>query len=190
MTNAPQVPALRFESLDGAVAAMRDCGLRLSTPRRLILEDLFAADGPVSAEYVARRLRLDVASVYRNLETMERHGLVRHVHLGHGPGLYVLVGRGEREHLYCEGCGAVRTLDPTELDPLRDLVRDTFGFEVRFTHFPIVGLCPRCAATRVAESDVHHHGHGGGGSDHVHAVEGPAHEHQHSHGDHVHSHPH
>ena len=66
MTSAPQVATLRFETLDAAVAAMRERGLRMSTARRLILEDLFAADGPVSAEYVARRLHLDVASVYRN----------------------------------------------------------------------------------------------------------------------------
>ena len=177
MTSAPQVPALRFETIDGAVAAMRARGLRLSTARRLILEDLFAADGPASAEYVARRVHLDVASVYRNLETMERHGLVRHVHLGHGPGLYVLVGRGEREHLYCEGCGAVRTLDPAELDPLREMIQGRFGFEVRFTHFPIVGLCPRCAAARdTAEGDP----------EDDHGTDG---EHEHSHGDHVHSHP-
>jgi Fur family ferric uptake transcriptional regulator len=199
VTSAPQAPTLHFETLDGAVAAMRQRGLRLSTARRLILEDLFAADGPVSAEYVARRLHLDVASVYRNLDTLERHGLVRHVHLGHGPGLYVLVGRGEREHLYCEGCGAVRTVDPAQLDPLRDMVEQLFGFEVRFTHFPIVGLCPRCAAKPVGDrasgereqesGDVHHHGHGdlapGAGNQH-----GPEHVHQHSHGDHVHSHPH
>jgi Fur family transcriptional regulator, ferric uptake regulator len=173
MTSAPQVPALRFDTLEGAVAALRECGLRLSTARRLILEDLFGADGPVSAEYVAKRLHLDVASVYRNLETMERHGLVRHVHLGHGPGLYVLVGHGEREHLYCEACGAVRTVEPEELDGLRDVVRERFGFSVRFTHFPIVGLCPRCAA-QDAEGDS--------------PLADP--EHEHSHGDHVHSHRH
>ena len=32
--------------------------------------------------------RCDLASVYRNLETLEDAGLVRHMHLGHGPGLY------------------------------------------------------------------------------------------------------
>jgi Fur family ferric uptake transcriptional regulator len=168
LTSAPKVEALRFDTLEGAVSAMRARGLRLSTARRLILEDLFAADGPASAEYVAKRVNLDVASVYRNLETMERHGLVHHVHLGHGPGLYVLIGRGEQEHLYCEGCGAVRTVDPGELDPVRELVAERFGFEVRFTHFPLVGLCPRCAAGEPA-----------------HVGERP-----HSHGDHVHSHPH
>jgi Fur family transcriptional regulator, ferric uptake regulator len=66
------------------------------------------------------------------------------VHLGHGPGLYAPRGRGEREYLFCENCGAVRALAPDELDGVRDRVRERFGYEARFTHFPIVGLCPAC----------------------------------------------
>ena len=76
-----------------------------------MLEALFLADGPVSAEELAAGLGgqvppSDLASVYRNLETLERHGVVRHVHLGHGPGRYALAGTGEREYLVCERCGA------------------------------------------------------------------------------------
>jgi Fur family ferric uptake transcriptional regulator len=145
MTLAPDAPLLDCITLADAVAALRERGLRLSTPRRLVLEALFAADGPVSAEHLTRLLRLDLASVYRNLETLERHGLVCHVHLGHGPGLYALRGGGEREYLYCERCGAVRALVPEELDPVRERVRERFGYEARFTHFPIVGTCPACA---------------------------------------------
>ena len=81
---------------------MRARGMRLSTPRRLVLEALFAAEGPVSAEQLARALGLDVTSVYRNLEVLERHGLIRHVHLGHGPGCMSLFGRDEVEYLYCD----------------------------------------------------------------------------------------
>jgi len=56
---------------------VRACGLRLSASRRLVLEALFAAAGPVSAEAIADGLagRLppaDLASTYRNLETLER----------------------------------------------------------------------------------------------------------------------
>jgi len=146
MTVSPEAPGLAFASLDDAVAALRERGLRLSTTRRLVLEALFAADGPVSAEHITRRLKLDLTSVYRNLETLERHGLVRHVHLAHGPGLYALCDQGEREYLYCERCGAVVSLPPEELDPVRERVRERFGYEARFTHFAIVGTCPECAA--------------------------------------------
>jgi Fur family ferric uptake transcriptional regulator len=145
MTLAPDAPALEVHDLADAVAQLRSRGLRLSTARRLVLEALFAADGPVSAEYVMRRLRLDLSSVYRNLELLESHGLVRHVHLGHGPGLYALRGHDERAYLYCERCGAVQAVAPEELDAVRDCVREQFGYEARFTHFPIVGTCAECA---------------------------------------------
>jgi Fur family ferric uptake transcriptional regulator len=147
MTLAPDAPALHCRTLAEAVDALRARGLRLSAVRRLVLETLFDNDAPMSAEEIARRRELDPSSVYRNLEALESQGLLRHVHLGHGPGLYAPCGLGEREYLYCEGCGAVRALAPAQLDPIRDRVRDRFGYEARFTHFPIVGLCPDCAAT-------------------------------------------
>lgn len=146
MTVAPEVERLAVESFSDAVSALRERGLRMSTARRLVLDALFAAGGPVSAEQLARGLGLELTSVYRNLETLERHGLVHHVHLGHGPGLYTLVGRGEHEYLYCERCRRVRTLDPEELDPVRALVEEVSGYRTRFTHFALVGTCRDCLA--------------------------------------------
>jgi Fur family ferric uptake transcriptional regulator len=145
MTSAPDVEPLSFDDLQGAVNALRERGMRLSTSRRLVLEALFAADAPLSAEQLAEQRGLDLASVYRNLETLERIGLARHVHLGHGPGLYVLVGRGECEYLFCEKCGRARAIEPERLDPVREEIKNRFGHEARFTHFAIVGTCAGCA---------------------------------------------
>jgi Fur family transcriptional regulator, ferric uptake regulator len=146
MTIAPDVPRLVVSTPGEAIQALRESGLRLSTARRLVIEALFAADGPVSAAALAQDLLLEESSVYRNLEVLERHGLTRHVHLGHGPGLYALVGRDEGEYLYCQRCGKVTLLAPEELDPVREHLRDHFGHTARFTHFAIVGLCEPCAA--------------------------------------------
>lgn len=122
--------------------------MRVSSARRLTLEALYAADGPVSADLIARGLDgrfpiSDLASVYRNLETLEAAGLVRHFHLGHGPGLYAPAGE-QREYLLCESCSSLVSVDPTALDPVRKLISKQHGFHARFTHFPIVGLCPDC----------------------------------------------
>jgi len=72
-------------------------------------------------------------------------GLVRHVHLGHGPGLYELAGRPPREYLYCERCGTLTEIAGGELNPIREQITERFGFQARFTHFPIVGLCQTCS---------------------------------------------
>jgi Fur family ferric uptake transcriptional regulator len=129
--------------LEAAAAVVRSAGLRLSTARRLVLEALYRADEPLTAEQLAGDM--DVASVYRNLEALEEIGLVRHFHLGHGPGRYLRAGAGVREHLLCEGCGAVRSVPPESLDEVRAAIRRDFGYDARFTHFPIAGLCPDCA---------------------------------------------
>jgi len=149
LPDAPQTPPLHFATIDRAIDALRERGLRLSTARRLVLEALFAADGPVSAQRLSSELELDATSVYRNLELLERFGAVRHVHLAHGAGLYVLAGRQESEYLYCERCESVTAVAVEDLDPVRDLIREQFGFHARFTHFAIVGLCKRCAAKKL-----------------------------------------
>ncbi len=139
--------------LDEAIAVVRASGLRLTSARRLVLEALLSARAPISAEEIAdglggRMTQSDIASVYRNLETLGSLGLVRHFHAGHGPGRYVLEGFGDREYLACESCGTLESVEPAALDNVRDAVRDLSGFEARFSHFPIVGLCARCAKQR------------------------------------------
>ena len=139
------------DTLDGAIAALRAGGLRVSAARRLVLEALFAADGPATVEELAdgvggRVPRSDVASTYRNLETLESIGMVRHIHLGHGPGRYELTGR-DHGWATCEACGRSTPLPSPALQAIRLAAREAAGFEPAFTHFPLVGLCGDCRAT-------------------------------------------
>jgi Fur family ferric uptake transcriptional regulator len=150
VTVSPDRQPVIVADLDEAIEAVRQQGLRLTSARRLVLEALLNAGGPISAEEIAdglggRMTQSDIASVYRNLETLGGLGLVRHFHVGHGPGRYVLEGAGDREYLSCESCGALESVEPSSLDGARDVVRELSGFEARFSHFPIVGLCKRCA---------------------------------------------
>jgi Fur family transcriptional regulator, ferric uptake regulator len=149
MTVAPPGRSLRFRDFADVVNAIRRDGGRLTMPRRLVLEALFAADRLVSAEQIAdgadTGVEIELTSVYRNLEWLEALGVVRHVHFGHRAGLYGLVGEGEREYLVCEACGRVTAARPGQLDDARESIRAQFGYEAHFTHFPIHGLCSECA---------------------------------------------
>jgi Fur family ferric uptake transcriptional regulator len=146
MPHSPRSPRLEFRDLADVAEALRREGGRFSATRRLVLEALFAAEGPVSAERIAADSggALDASSVYRALERLEELGAVRHLHVAHGPGLYALIVGGEREYLACERCDQVTAVDAVRLDPVRRRIRTDFGYEARFSHFPIVGLCERC----------------------------------------------
>lgn len=186
MTRSPDTPPHVFADAEEAIQSLRQDGLRVSTPRRLVLEALFAADGPIAAAHLARTLSLEESSVYRNLELLEQRGIVRHVHLGHSPGLYVLVSAHAVEYLYCERCAKVTAVSPERLDPIRAQIEREFAITPRFTHFAIVGTCQDCAATSEPPAAPHHHPAPlrtrprAAGED----------AHLHSHGEYVHSHPH
>ena len=129
-------------SLPTLLNTMRAHGMRVSTARRTVLETLMAAGEPLTAEELAGDG--DLASTYRNLETLESIGIVRHVHLGHGPGRYELSGRSAG-WATCEACGRSTPLPSPALRAIRLAVREAAGFEATFRHFPIVGRCPDCA---------------------------------------------
>lgn len=146
--------------LDDALALVRAHGLRLTGARRLVLEALLAVERPVSAEEIAggfdgARAVQDLASVYRNLETLERIGLVRHVHFGHRAGLYELVGQEWHEYAVCQRCDAVIVVAAGELDPVRQTLERLLGIEPQFSHFPLVGLCRMCRGAAPGERPEH-----------------------------------
>ena len=142
-------------SLEAAVATVRAQGLRVSTARRLVLEALFAAGGPVTAERVAAGLDgrvppSDLGSVYRNLETLARLGVVRHLRAAHGPARYAISQSADEAFLACERCGEIRPANAHAAAVIRGAVRKAFGYDASFGSFPIVGVCPRCSEDEAA----------------------------------------
>ena len=173
----------------------------------------------VSAEYLAdglggRTSSCDLPSAYRNLELFERLGKVRRVHIGHGPGLFALVEESDRTYLVCERCNELSRLPAAEIEGIRERIGEATDFHAHITHFPILGLCSRCAGNENeshategeamsphgneeehAHDDAHSHEHSHDGETHshphdTHEHEHVEHKHEHSHGDHLHSHPH
>jgi Fur family ferric uptake transcriptional regulator len=76
MTVPHRTPALAAQSVQSAVDLLRTNGLRVSSARRLVIEALFAAERPITAEEIAAGLEgwlpsSDLASVYRNLDTLD-----------------------------------------------------------------------------------------------------------------------
>jgi len=119
----------------------------MGSARRQVIEALSRLQGPVTAEEVAASLPdIHVSSVYRSLNVLEDLGVVRHVHLAHGPALYELTDVAEQvRHLACEGCGRDIVVPSALFDELRETILRDYGFVMDGGHFAIPGRCADCA---------------------------------------------
>ena len=161
MTTAPERRPLAFASVDEILATLRRRATAYPRRRRWCSRRCSRPTGRCRSRILASA-GLERTSVYRNLERLEALGVVSHVHVGHGPGLYALVRGADREYLTCDRCGRVTTLDPAALDGVRAALHAEFGHHARFSHFPIHGTCGSCADAE------EHHEHGGHAHPHTH----------------------
>jgi Fur family transcriptional regulator, ferric uptake regulator len=136
-------------TVDELVAQLREGGARVTTARRLVLTALVQGARHLTAEElltIVRAMAPDVhaSTVYRNLEELERLGVVVHTHLGHGPATYHLATEAHG-HLVCERCGATLEAPPDLFDAMARGAKNRLGFVLRPYHFAVLGLCSACA---------------------------------------------
>jgi Fur family transcriptional regulator, ferric uptake regulator len=134
--------------VDEVLTLLRAQGGHVTSPRRLLLEAIFEANGHRTAEELAEDVRakapdVHISTIYRNLERLEELGVIIHAHLGHGPAMYHL-SAAAHGHLVCEVCGATFEASEDLFGGLSDLAKSRFGFRVDPHHFAILGRCKGC----------------------------------------------
>jgi Fur family transcriptional regulator, ferric uptake regulator len=130
---------------------LRARGLRLTAQRQRVLAAVTALDH-ATPESIGARLREeagpdgtapDASTVYRNLELLERLGLVWHTHLGKGAPVYH-VAEHPHLHVVCSSCGEVSSVDPGILDDAAERLAAQHGFTVDVGHVALTGTCRAC----------------------------------------------
>ena len=137
---------------------LRSQGGRVTTPRRLLVRSLVGAAGHRTAEELAAEIQaqaqdVSISTVYRNLEELERLGVVVHSHLGHGPATYHLA-TAAHGHLVCEKCGAHVEVPDEFFGDLARRAAAGFGFEIDPRHFAVIGRCSACQADSEDFADI------------------------------------
>ena len=136
--------------VDQAIALIRESGNRVTVDRRAVVEALAASTDHLTAEQLAEAVweqhpDINLATVYRTLELLERLEIAFHVHLGHGPSRWHFAG-DVHHHLVCEECERVVEVPDSTFDPLRQRLLDDTGFVIDPHHFSLSGLCRSCSA--------------------------------------------
>ncbi len=137
------------EELD---TALRERGLRATPQRRSVLRavtELGHATPEEVCDFVQKEDEsgpVNLSTVYRALELMEKIGVVSHTHLTHGSPTYQVASHVNHLHLVCRGCGAITEADLDLARPLAEAVRARSGFDTDLAHLSLHGLCATCLA--------------------------------------------
>jgi Fur family transcriptional regulator, ferric uptake regulator len=140
-------------SVDEALALVRAHGGRVTSARRLLLAALYSSREHRSAEELAAEVQAqapDVAlsTIYRNLEELERLGVIDRTPLGRGPAAYHLASSAHGHgHFVCEGCDRMIEVPHDLFRGLADTARTHYGFVIDPHRFAVVGSCAECASS-------------------------------------------
>ncbi|MBI4303402.1 MAG: transcriptional repressor [Chloroflexi bacterium] len=115
----------------------------------MIVSAIESSDDHISAEeihaqIVAKYPNVNVSTVYRTLELLERLGLVTETDLGEGRVRYHSAEQGHHHHLVCRKCGAIIDLDESLLSSLKTALHQKYSFEADLKHMAILGHCVKC----------------------------------------------
>jgi Fe2+ or Zn2+ uptake regulation protein len=136
-----------YEGLD----TLRARGLRLTRPRRLILDVVRATDAHPTAAFVYERVRrrlprVSLATVYRNLRMLAAEGLL--AERTDAGGLRFDGNTGPHDHFTCLTCGRIYDV-PARAEPgVRRRIAVRTGFEVLEHRTEYYGRCGACRRQR------------------------------------------
>ena len=143
------------ERVEHVLDLLRESGGRATTSRRVLLTCLFEEGPHRTAEELALEVQhvapdVHLSTIYRNLDELERLGVVVHAHLGHGPATYHLASE-THGHLVCEFCDAAVEAPEDFFSELMDAAARKYNFVIDPRHFAVLGRCAACAVATVVK---------------------------------------
>jgi Fur family ferric uptake transcriptional regulator len=123
--------------------------LQMTRSRRAILRELSSAEHHPTADEVYQRVRrtiprISLATVYRNLDILTRHGMIRTLADADGQRRYDATLE-DHCHVRCEVCGRVDDVHVVPLEAVERSITDASGYSISGYSLSFAGVCPRCA---------------------------------------------
>lgn len=121
--------AIDYESV------LREAGLRITKPRRIILEILHRSEGHPDAAQIfeqaaAMDSRISLATVYRTMKALEESGAIQRHAFGHGPARFEQAHVGHHDHLIDVDTGEVVEFTSDRIEAIQQEIAARLGYEI------------------------------------------------------------
>jgi len=133
-------------------ALLAQRGIRMTGPRRAILNVIETANKHLDASQILRKAQksdpsVDRSTVYRTLGLLKRQGLIDELDLMHlnGEGHYYerKLGR-DHIHMACLRCGKITEFVSERFDSLKSQLEQECGFRILVARLEVGGYCTEC----------------------------------------------
>ncbi len=132
---------------------LKASALKMTNQRKAIIDVLLAEQTRLlSVEEIHQKLvkqgeKMNITTVYRNLETLEGVGLLHATILDDNVMYYkISCDHGHHHHLICRNCGKIEVIDYCPLTEIYPLTRQK-GFFIESHKLEVYGLCKDCLST-------------------------------------------
>lgn len=121
----------------------------MTQARRAVYEILAGSKEPLAAAELSTMLQesgtgIDLVTVYRTLETLERCGLVARADRLQDGWRYSIRAKEHHHIIVCSDCGSTSPLDVCDLNRMEKSVERSTGFSNICHSLQFYGTCPDC----------------------------------------------
>jgi Fur family ferric uptake transcriptional regulator len=126
--------------------------LRMTRQRQVILEEIrkmgYHPTTDEVYEVVRKRLpRISLGTVYRNLESLSKAGIINKLELG-GTKKRFDSNLEVHHHVRCIECGRLDNASSGLIPDIEDAVRGSCDYQITGYQLILTGLCPKCRAKK------------------------------------------
>jgi Fur family ferric uptake transcriptional regulator len=128
-------------------SVLRNARLK-ATPIRLGMLEVFAHQ-PKPISILSLRAKIpgsaDIVTLYRNVETLCKLGLLNRVHLQAKKDYFEFAQKAHHHHLICTGCGKVKDVEDCKVQKISNQNLKNAGFAKINNHqLEFFGICKKC----------------------------------------------
>jgi len=125
---------------------LKKSGLRYTLQRQAVLDELNRVQGHRDVEDIyfsmkGKGLRVSRATVYRTLELLVKHNLVRRLDLGEGKYRFENRESKHHDHIICLDCNKIMEFMNDRIEKLQEEVAEDHGFTLIKHIFQLYGSC-------------------------------------------------
>jgi Fur family transcriptional regulator, ferric uptake regulator len=129
---------------------VQEAGLRVTGHRIAVLNAVSRVKQPITVyslvEILRKKENIDQATVYRNLSSLHRAGLLRRLDFNHGHAHYELEKGRASHQLVCHACETIEKIEGISVDDvIKKMLKKSKKFKNTTTHsIEIYGTCKQC----------------------------------------------